>query len=244
MPLLIATKLTANQHFEEAREWLHFIFDPTTRPAAFSPGPATKPTQRFWNVRPFWELEGKDIHSIDDLLKGAEDLSEQYAEWREHPFRPYAVARLRQTALMQAVVMRYLDNLIDWGDQQFNLPTMESTNEATLLYTLAAEILGRPPEKNPPRARPALQTYSSLERQASGTLAGPPSDAWRNFSDLMVEIEAYIAPAAVPDGAGGGSALGRMWEFCVPSNGNLLEYWQRVADRLFKLRHCQDIGES
>ena len=248
-PFLIATKLTANQRFEEARAWLHRIFDPTTRPGAFNGLQATKPKQRFWNVRPFWEIEGAEIHSIDDLLRGAEDLGEQYAEWRAEPFKPFVVARLRKSAFMQSVVMRYLDNLIDWGDQQFNLLTMESTNEATLLYMLAAEILGRRPEKIPPRARPALQTYLSLERQAGPASGRPPSDAWQNFSDLMVEIEAYVAPSAVPasavpgvpGSAAPGSALGRMWAFCIPANTNLLQYWTTVADRLFKLRHCQDI---
>ena len=142
---------------------------------------------------------------------------------------------------MQSVVMRYLDNLIDWGDQQFSQFTMESTNEASLLYTLAAEILGKRPEKIPPRARPTLQTYDSLQRQASAGLGSRSTDTWRNFSDLMVEIEGYIAPSAAPVGAGTGSSLGRMWAFCVPSNENLVEYWKRVADRLFKLRHCQDI---
>ena len=248
-PLLIATKLTTNQRFEDARCWFHFIFDPTTRPGAFSPGKQTKPTQRFWNVRPFWEAEGEEIHSIHYLLR-TEDLSEQFAEWREHPFKPFAVARLRQTAFMQSVVMRYLDNLIAWGDQQFALFTMESTNEATLLYVLASEILGRRPEKIPPRARPALQTYLSLlqqqvslslQQQGSAKPENRSSDAWRNFSDLMVAIEAYIAPAAVPSGSGTNSALGRMWVFCVPSNANLLKYWPLVASRLFNLRHCRDI---
>ena len=29
IPLLIATRLKANQRFEEAQRWFHFIFDPT-----------------------------------------------------------------------------------------------------------------------------------------------------------------------------------------------------------------------
>jgi len=242
-PLLIATKLTTNQRFEEARAWLHFIFDPTTRPGAFNPSQPPKPTQRFWNVRPFWEAEGRVDQSIDDLLKGREDLRvrEQYAEWRANPFKPFAVARLRHIAFMQSVVMRYLDNLIAWGDQQFARFTMESTNEATLLYILAADILGKGPEKIPPRARPTLQTYLSMQQQARTSLPGGSSNAWQNFSELMVEIEAYIPPAAVPGGSGDNSALGRMWAFCLPSNEKLLTYWPLVADRLFNLRHCRDI---
>src|SRR6185312_7106569 len=29
--------------------------------------------------------------------------------------------------------------------------------------------------------------------------------------------------------------------FCVPENDKLLGYWNRVADRLFKIRHCMNI---
>lgn len=38
--------------------------------------------------------------------------------------------------------MKYLDNLIAWGDHLFQQDTMESINEATQLYVLAANILG------------------------------------------------------------------------------------------------------
>jgi hypothetical protein len=30
--------------------------------------------------------------------------------------------------------------------------------------------------------------------------------------------------------------------FCVPANTQLLDYWDRVADRLYKIHHCQDIN--
>ena len=39
--------------------------------------------------------------------------------------------------------MKYLDNLIAWGDSLFRQDTMETVNEATQLYVLAANILGR-----------------------------------------------------------------------------------------------------
>ena len=240
-PFRIATMLMTNQRFEEARNWFHSIFDPTTRPGAFNPGQQKKPTQRFWNFRPFWEAEGQEILSIDELLRGTEDLSEQYVKWREEPFQPFVLARLRQTAFMQSVVMHYLDSLIAWGDQQFSIPSVEATDEATLLYVRAAEILGPPPQKIPPRAHTGLQTYLSLQQQAASTLGKPSSDVWRNFSDLMVQIEAYITPAAVSVGSAESSALGRMWAFCIPSNGKLLDYWLQVSNRLFNLRHCKDI---
>jgi len=60
---------------------------------------------------------------------------------------------MRVVAYMKAVVMRYIDNLIAWGDQLFRRDTIESINEATQIYILAAQILGRRPESIPPRAR-------------------------------------------------------------------------------------------
>src|SRR6267154_2783727 len=46
--------------------------------------------------------------------------------------------------------MKYIDNLLDWGDSLFSQFTMESVNEATMLYVMAADILGpRPTELGP-----------------------------------------------------------------------------------------------
>jgi hypothetical protein len=35
--------------------------------------------------------------------------------------------------------------------------------------------------------------------------------------------------------------MGRTLYFCIPPNEKLLAYWDTVADRLFKIRHCMDI---
>ncbi len=241
VPFLAASKLSTNLRGLEARQMLHFIFDPTSRPGTFSPGTPLKPTQRFWNVRPFWEIEGRDILSIDDLLRGSADLSEQYAQWRENPFMPFVIARLRQSELMKATVGLYIDNLFGMADQKARLSQIEAIDEAIQYYIMISDILGPPPEKIPPRARPTLQTYASMQQQARG-LSGTALDTWRNFSDLMVTIEAYISPSSVPSGGGtSNSALGSMWAFCIPGDSSWQKYWTQLADRLFKLRHCQDL---
>ena len=41
--------------------------------------------------------------------------------------------------------MKYLDNLIAWGDSLFTQMTIETVNEATLCYVLAANLLGPAP---------------------------------------------------------------------------------------------------
>src|SRR6185436_17656760 len=35
--------------------------------------------------------------------------------------------------------------------------------------------------------------------------------------------------------------IGRSLYFCIPQNDQLLAYWDKVADRLFKIRHCMNI---
>src|SRR5262249_31046151 len=48
IPLLVATRLSQNQRFEEAHRWFLTIFDPTAGGPGGVPG-------RYWKVRPFWE---------------------------------------------------------------------------------------------------------------------------------------------------------------------------------------------
>ena len=54
------------------------------------------------------------------------------------PLLPYlwgaasVVARTRTLAYQYYVVMKYLDNLIEWGDSLFLQDTIETINEATL----------------------------------------------------------------------------------------------------------------
>jgi hypothetical protein len=233
IPLLIATRLSREQRFEEAQRWFHYIFDPTGSAGGTPPQP-------YWRIKPFHErlaadYEEESVANLEELAAtGApEELIAAVKVWREHPFDPYAVARLRTTAFQKTVVMKYLDNLITWGDQRFRGETIESINEATLLYVLAAEILGRRPESIRRKVRPAVQTYNSLG--ATGLLG-----------NALEQVELLIADAgnSADSGSEDSSALAdppKVLYFCVQENDKLLGYWNTVADRLFKIRHCMNI---
>ncbi|HVJ21273.1 MAG TPA: hypothetical protein VM686_37935, partial [Polyangiaceae bacterium] len=171
------------------------------------------------------------LQAIDELLAGQSGaLAQQIAAWRRSPFNPHLIARLRPVAYQKAVVMKYIDNLIQWGDQLFRRDTIESINEATQFYVLAADILGPRPRAIPPRATVAPKTYRELE---------PLLD---DFSNALVEIEGWSPPAG-----GGGDDGGEVLTlpttlyFCVPPNDKLLSYWDTIADRLYKIRHCMNI---
>jgi hypothetical protein len=232
VPLEVAIHLSQNQRFEDAQKWFHYIFDPIDHSSG--PTPA-----RFWKVRPF---QSTDVELIQDILvnlsteadlKLKNDTIHDIQLWKKDPFRPFLVARFRQTAFMFKTVMAYLDNLIAWGDTLFQQDTGESINEATQIYVLAANILGTRPQKVPAKGTMKAQTYASLRTDLSA------------FGDALRDVEASIpfdftplpaAPAQASQHASLGS-VGNALYFCVPPNETLLSYWDSVADRLFKIHN-------
>ena len=103
---------------------------------------------RFWTFLPFFANKDTTDSLLDDArLKST--LSDRRArrsstdaidDWRHESVRAAPDRALRHGAYQKTVVMKYLDNLIAWGDQLFRQDThRESINEATQLYVLAAE---------------------------------------------------------------------------------------------------------
>jgi len=219
IPLYMATKLSNNQQFEEARRWFHYIFDPTSGDGGGK--------ERFWKFKPFYEETQKPIETMDDLLRKMNEILKQIDEWMDNPFNPHAVARMRILAYMKNVVMKYIDNLLAWADQLFRQDTIESINEATQLYILAAKILGDRPQRVPLRVKPKVQSYSTLSNKLDA------------FSNAMVAIETFIPPSGVLTDSK--APLGTMAYFLLDKNEKLLRYWDIVADRLFKIRHSMNI---
>ena len=244
IPLTIAVHLSKNQRFAEAQRWFHYIFDPTANDTSV-PVP-----QRFWNFIAFRKAgAGKQIDELLALLsKPADECTDEelelkgkilagYEAIRNKPFQPHAVARTRQLAYRYCVVMNYLDNLIAWGDSLFRQDTIESINEATQRYVLAANILGRRPEPQPPRGQVRARTFAQLKAQGL--------DAMGN---AMVELEgAFPLNLGVPTGPSGSDVsaplfgIGRTLYFSVPPNDKMLGYWDTVADRLSKIRHGMNL---
>ncbi|MBK8493227.1 MAG: hypothetical protein IPL49_20675 [Saprospirales bacterium] len=74
--------------------------------------------------------------------------------------------------------MKYVDNLIDWGDHLFAQYSMESINEALMIYQLAYDILGKRPEQLGacPESEDAAFTYNALEAQNQS-----------NWDDVLVD---------------------------------------------------------
>ncbi len=250
IPLTVAVHLSKTRRFAEAQRWFHYIFDPTSNDQG------DEPKKRFWKFLAFRNPD--NVMTIEEIIRvlsqpATEELSDAdqcqqknvldgYYAILNNPFQPHIVARTRHLAYQYSVVMKYLDNLIAWGDHLFQQDTVESINEATQIYVLAANILGERPQRIPPPGKVKAMTFDSLQKEKG---LGPIGDA-------LVELEGqFPLNLGAPDSGAGGSGavassplfgMGRTLYFCIPTNDKLLGYWDTVADRLFKIRHCMNIA--
>ncbi len=243
IPLTIAIHLSKNQRFAEAQRWFHYIFDPTCNDTS------VPPPKRFWKFLKF--RRDVDVTQIDELLtllskpdptaaeiKLRDLVLSGYDKIKKKPFQPHAVARTRSLAYQYCVVMKYLDNLIAWGDSLFRQDTIESINEATQRYVLAANLLGTRPQRIPPRGATRSWTFAELKERGLDPMGNALVDLEGKFPFNMnvPQTEGADADSATPL-----FGIGRTLYFCIPSNEKMLGYWDTVADRLFNIRNCMNI---
>lgn len=267
IPFLIADHLNAEGKYKEADFWYRKIFDPA---ASFHSGPGDK--DRYWQ---YVEFRGQSIPKLKDLLNDPAAI----AEYENNPFNPHAIAGVRSGAYQKAVVMKYVDNLLDWGDSLFRRDTWESNTEAMLLYQLANDILGKRPQEtgscesaidtsncgcvNPKTTYAKLKGAQNqpfvytVENWVFSPPAEVTSDVTLSSGSSVFGYEDTLATGfnpggtksmTIPGGARtpsyaadlGGNLLTEN-VFCVPGNEKIFEYWDRVEDRLYKLRHCMNI---
>jgi hypothetical protein len=244
MPVLIATQLDQNQQFDDAETWWRYIFNPTT--SSTDPIP-----QRYWQFLPFYQCSPSD--SVNGQIQNifyppasggapppstcGQGILDQISAWKEDPFNPFLIARMRPVAFRMYVIMQYIQHHLSYGDYLFAQNTRESINEATLHYVLAQELLGPPPVQIPARGKSQDYTYNDLVM-----LYGID-----DFSNALVSLEndfPYLATSSASAGSGLGSALSMssiVPYFCFPPNDTLTGLWSTVEDRLYKIRHCMNI---
>jgi hypothetical protein len=321
IPFLIANYLSSQQQYAAAQRWYHYIFNPTAREhldleRLSAEERARKQRDCNWRYREFRDLNVPTMRQILTNFAAIET-------YKEDPWNPHAIARLRLSAYQKCIVMKYIDNLLDWGDSLFAEFTRESVNEATQLYVLAAEILGDHPAELGECGEEAVtpRTYEKiapLVKRGSEFLAELETYVW-SYRELPAVAKEKLAyhytlepirirstlklagattpsepfpqiPALEPLGSAqttdGELYKGYDWKtmrtsywsskgdksfqvlthdslvlkdhdripgfswslirqvspvFCVPTNEDLLRYWERVDDRLYKIRNCMDI---
>ncbi|MFQ8433664.1 neuraminidase-like domain-containing protein [Amaricoccus sp. W119] len=245
-PLIIADQLSKQQRFEESERWLRMLFDPTSGGVGSDP-------KRFLKFRVFKELDPRNdvTNQLKLLAQAAAGVSaadvgpikKLVERWRDLPFRPFAIARRRHVAFLWRTLFAYLDNLLAWADSLYRQDRREAISEATLLYVLAARLLGTRPKLREKGAQRPARTYDSMQGD------------WDDFGNLWIDASIAIDPNLTisPRDLSGLPGLNPRWTeqgwpradgflfFCLPHNDKLFSYWNMIESRLFNIRHCRNI---
>ena len=124
--------------------------------------------------------------------------------------------------------MKYIDNLLDWGDQLFAQDNRESINQATLLYFLAYDLLGEEPENLGKMRSPAPKTFQQIK------------DKYEDIPQFLIDLENRVNDTT-PTAIASTPFNDLNTYFCAPENEQFIAYWERVEDRLYKIRHSLSI---
>jgi Tc toxin complex TcA C-terminal TcB-binding domain/Neuraminidase-like domain/Concanavalin A-like lectin/glucanases superfamily/Salmonella virulence plasmid 28.1kDa A protein len=181
------------------------------------------PSDRFWRYLPF---RGNTFAKLQDILTNSQAI----AAYNNDPFDPHAIAQLRIGAYQKTIVMKYIDNLLDWGDNLFAQDNWESITQATMLYLLAYDLLGAKPEKLGKCKVPKPATFQNIQQKYQG----------KEIPEFLIELENMLADS--PTSALTSTPFNDLNAyFGVSENEQFTAYWDRVEDRLYKIRHCQNI---
>lgn len=179
------------------------------------------------------------LENLDTRIDLMDNYQSQLQVYLDDPFDPHAIAGLRPLAYRKAIVMRYVDNLLDWGDLLFRQYTRESINEARMLYILAHDILGERPENMGRVVLEPTQSYSEFE-----FYTGDDNEAYNFLIDLENETvgntDEVIYEQSLSFAASQFDTITAPY-FFLKENELFTEYWTRVEDRLGKIRACLNI---
>lgn len=213
-PSFLMDKLTSSHQYEKALEIARFVFNP------MASGADNTSPDGVWKWAPFRKISARGSFELYLGHLTANQPSPKVNEWRNTPFQPHAVARGRPVAYMIWMVMRYIKILIAAGDQLFRQETMESMPLAIQYYTLAAHLSGPPSQKIPKHTKTTPKTFNTLIESWDAFPFAKPVGTTHIISDT-------------------GLSLGY---FCVPRNPAIRDLRIQIDDRLYKIRHCQDIN--
>ncbi len=237
IPMFLAERMIQGRLFDPAIKMLRYVLDPFAKPGPDNTDPQR---QRFWKFYPFKKTNARDVLDrlfIDELEPRMSNQS--ITEWRDKPFRPHVVARSRPSAYMKWTAMKYIELLIEYGDYYFRQNSLETLQLAIQMYVMAAHAYGPKGQHVPSAGKKKPESYRSL------------AEKWDAFGNAMVKLEtkfpfssqtpfevgqsAEVIEAANVFGFAGGPY------FCIPNNPDMAALREKIDDRLFKIRHCQDI---
>jgi hypothetical protein len=198
VPWLIASYYNAQGDHERCERWYRYSFDPTSSEIITGIDPALPAAEqkrraldRVWRYREFRNQNAVSLRA--DLTSG-----KAIDAFHRDPFDPHAIAAVRPSAYPKAIVVGYIDNLLDWGDELFVLAfaraNPEYLREATQKYVTAWELLG---------PRPALLGDCGESVLASKTYQAIKAATVAGGSEFLIELESIVFKGGGGKGGGG-----------------------------------------
>lgn len=124
LPHLVASRLSAENRFLEAQQWLHYLFDPQAPAVTADKKPA------YWRCRPL------GVNVTDD------DISCE----ANAPTDPDAIAYSSPRHYQILIFLDYVSNVIAWGDWLYRQLTRDTLAAAKLQYVRAQSLMGESPD--------------------------------------------------------------------------------------------------
>lgn len=174
---------------------------------------------KYWRFLPLVNLNTK-------TLKKRLNNEVYLSAYKQYPYDAEALACLRPIPLQKAIIMRYIDNLLDWGDELFGKDSWETNLQATILYIMTKDILNKRPKYLSPSSAGNMIAASSQKQLAVNQLVNLEQEVQPMPDTCMLTTRSFNTNDP---------------NFFIPENEELVKYWDLVADRLFKLRHCMNI---
>lgn len=128
------------------------------------------------------------------------------------------------------IIISYVDNLIDWGDMLFSQNSWEGINQATMLYIRAWDLLGKKPKKKGKfkfKSRNVCEVLTANREMLCKAEIITPTQSSGNGQFALNPASSDTAEYCS--------------YFCTPENKDFIALWDRIEDRLYKIRHCLDI---
>jgi hypothetical protein len=209
VPHLVAARLSEENRFQEAQQWLHYLFDPQA-PAQRSPEDPDYVPERplYWRCRPLMSA-GNPGHEV------------------LYPTDPDAIGYGAPRHFRIVAFIDYVKNLVAWGDWYYRQLTRDSLVAAKLCYVQAEFLMGKPPSARTVSRWAPASVADLMDR----TLSRPALERFERELDLPLGEVPAAAESIPPLG------LLAVDGFAQPINDQLLKMYDLPAQRLFNLRH-------
>jgi hypothetical protein len=230
LPLFFQSVLSENGRDEEALRWGDSVLDLLSR---------EDNPEEAWRYLPFRQAaKTQTIVSIYDALSGsapdgdsARSALAQLEASRLYPFEPFRIARLRPEAMMKYAFLQNCNCRLDLADRRFSRYTPEGVDRALPEYLIVQAAFGFKQEILPGNPPPA-KTYAELRQHLDQA-----GNAVLSLESHASALAALDAPSKDDSAKSTLLRLVASRYFCIPPNPKLLAMWDRVADRLYKIRN-------